>query len=427
MNFMPYPFEKLRNLLKDSVPPDLKDFKEDVKTRDSSDKKDSKNAKFIESKALNLSIGEPGFDAPNSVLEAIKENAELVRYYPKALDELVHAQIDFVKKRFGVSLADSEIVPTFGSREVLFNFPHFLFLDVLKKDSKKPVMAFPNPFYQIYEGAQIANNAEVIYMPLTEYNDFKPYLSDENLKDVDLVILNSPNNPTGQALNIDELSEWVKLALKHDFILINDECYSEIYADTPPPSLLEASIKAGNKDFKNIFAINSISKRISAPGLRSGFIAGDSRILKKYKIFRTYVGISMPLTLQMASIVAWQELEYAEFIREKFSKNLALAREIFADSVIFPYTFYLWLKVQDCNEIHLNANRLFNDEVFCKELYESTGHIVLPGSYLGRNEGGIGYVRIALIHEPPAMQKALEEIKAFYIDFKKRYKCGEKR
>ncbi|RDU66544.1 succinyldiaminopimelate transaminase [Helicobacter didelphidarum] len=399
MKFMPYPFERLRILLK---------------------------ASKSKKQGLNLSIGEPGFNAPNSVIQALKDNAELIRFYPTLQPDLIKTQRDFIQERFGVQLKESEIVPTFGSREALFNFPHFIFLqkEYIKKDS--PVMAFPNPFYQIYEGTQIITNAQVIYMPLNENNNFKPSLSKDDLERVDIVILNSPNNPTGQALTLEELEKWVKLALKYNFILINDECYSDIYSNNPPPSLLEASVSVGNTNFKNIFVINSISKRICVPGLRSGFVAGNSEILERYKIFRTYIGISIPTTLQKASIIAWKEYKHAQFIREKFRKNLSLAQEIFKDSQIFPYTFYLWLKVQDCNEIHLNPNHLFNDEVFCKELYEETGHIVLPGSYLGRNDGGIGYVRIALTQEEHIMIGALKEIKKFCDNFIYTHACSNR-
>ena len=242
-------------------------------------------------------------------------------------------------------MKEDELIPTFGSREVLFNFTHFIFTSTICKKQNTPTLAFPNPFYQIYEGAQIANHADVIYMPLNEQNDFKPKLLESDLRKVSMVILNSPNNPTGQILNREELMEWAKLALEYDFILVNDECYSEIYKDNAPPSLLEACKAIGNTSFKNSFVINSISKRLSAPGLRSGFIAGDSNILKDYKVFRTYVGISMPLTLQKASIIAWQEDEYAQSIRKKFAKNLEIAQEIFPNTHVYPYTFYLWLCV----------------------------------------------------------------------------------
>ena len=388
MTFNPYPFERLRSLL-DSCNPSVN--------------------------GLNLSIGEPAFPSPQKVVRALQDNAELIRYYPSLDSMLPEAQIAFVKQRFNVALKETELVPTFGSREVLFNFVHFIFTNNICKKNNTPTLAFPNPFYQIYEGAQIANHANAIYMSLTAENDFKPKLCKADLQKVSMVILNSPNNPTGQILTKDELMEWVQLALDYDFILVNDECYSEIYKDNAPPSILEACIELGNTTFKNVFAINSISKRLAAPGLRSGFIAGDSKLLQDYRIFRTYVGISMPLTLQKASIIAWQENDYAQIVREKFAKNLTIAQEIFCDIKILPYTFYIWLCVSNGKKIA--SKELSCDMLFTQELYKQTGHKVLPGSYLGRNGCGMGYVRIALTHEADIMQKTLKEIKACYDSF----------
>lgn len=387
MKFNPYPFERLKKLLKSCNP-------------------------SID--GLNLSIGEPAFPSPQNVVQALQDNAELIRYYPSLSSALPEAQIAFIKQRFNVLLKEDELVPTFGSREVLFNFVHFIFTNNVCKKSCNPTLAFPNPFYQIYEGAQIANHANAIYMPLNAKNNFKPELSSDDLEKVSLVILNSPNNPTGQILTKEELMKWVQLALDYDFILVNDECYSEIYKENAPPSILEACMAVGNTTFKNVFAINSISKRLASPGLRSGFIAGDSKLLQDYRIFRTYVGISMPLTLQKASIVAWKENDYAQVIREKFAKNLTIAQEIFHNINILPYTFYIWL----CVETKKISNKeLSCDVLFTQELYNKTGHKILPGSYLGRNECGIGYVRIALTYEADIMYKALKEIKACYDSF----------
>ena len=256
MNFEKYPFEKLNELLKDIVP----------------------NEKY---ELSVLTIGEPKFETPQFIQDKLKETSSFLRKYPSTIGEpfLRESMINFVKNRFNVSLKMSQIIPTFGTREVLFNFPQFALFD-----KKNPVIAFTNPFYQIYEGAAIASRAEVIHINLTKENNFKANLSDEELKRCDLVILNFPNNPTSASMDIDELGIWVKKALEFDFILVNDECYSEIYFEenTKPVSLLEASIKVGNSEFKNVLVMNSISKRSSAPGLRSGFIAGDETILKDY-------------------------------------------------------------------------------------------------------------------------------------------------
>lgn len=394
MEFNPYPFTLLKKLLKN-----VESSQDDI----------------------NLSIGEPSFKAPDDVIKSIQENAELIRFYPKNdidFQLLKKSQINFVKNRFKVDLKNEEIIPTFGTREALFNFPLFVLFDI-----NEPYIAFPNPFYQIYEGATIASNAQPIYMDLNHINNFKPSLKKSDLKKVSLVILNSPNNPTGQILNIKELEYWVKLALEYNFYLLNDECYSEIYVDDKPPSILEACINVGNTEFKNVFAINSISKRICVPGLRSGFIAGDKEILNKYVVFRSYAGLTIPLTLQKASRVAWENYNYAEIIRKKFAKNIEIAKNIFSNSMIFPYSFYLWLKIQDCDEIHLGDNRLFSDEIFALELKKKKGITVLPGSYLGRHNVGYGYVRIALVYEENIMTDGLLKIKDFLDSFIKKYAC----
>jgi len=302
-----------------------------------------------------------------------------------------------VSKRFSTTLSDAQIIPTFGTREVLFNFPQFLLFD-----KENPVMAYTNPFYQIYEGSAIATRSKIIHLNLTKENDFKPEIDEDELASCDLVILNFPNNPTASTLTIEELGEWVKLALKHNFVLLNDECYSELYTDEPIPSLLEASTFVGNDKFKNILVINSISKRSSAPGLRSGFIAGDSEILKEYMKYRTYVGCASPLPLQSASAVAWSDEKHVEASRKVYAKNFEIAKEILGITIP-KATFYIWLKVDDALE-------------FTKKLYEKYNVKVLPGEFLARVDAkgenpGIGYIRIALVEDEKKTRDALKRIK----------------
>jgi aspartate/methionine/tyrosine aminotransferase len=263
-------------------------------------------------------------------------------------------------------------------------------------------MAYPNPFYQIYEGAAIASRAKVIHLNLTEENNFKPEIDEDILSTCHLVILNFPNNPTTSSLTLEELGEWVKLALKHDFVLLNDECYSEIYTSKPIPSLLEASLYVGNETFKNILVINSISKRSSAPGLRSGFIAGDENILKEYINYRTYIGCASPLPLQSAAAVAWSDEDHVEVAREIYKENFDLAHEILGIKIPSG-TFYIWLKV---------ANPL----EFTKKLYEKYNVKVLPGEYLAREDAnginpGKEFIRIALVESVEKTRSALIRIK----------------
>ena len=373
MNFEKYPFEKLNELLKDIVP----------------------NEKY---ELSVLTIGEPKFETPQFIQDKLKETSSFLRKYPSTIGEpfLRESMINFVKNRFNVSLKMSQIIPTFGTREVLFNFPQFALFD-----KKNPVIAFTNPFYQIYEGAAIASRAEVIHINLTKENNFKANLSDEELKRCDLVILNFPNNPTSASMDIDELGIWVKKALEFDFILVNDECYSEIYFDenTKPASLLEASIKVGNSEFKNVLVMNSISKRSSAPGLRSGFIAGDETILKDYLQYRTYIGCASPVPLQEAAAVAWNDQNHVAEFRKIYKRNFEIAQEILG--IATPEaTFYIWLEVE-------------NDLEFTKNLYKEKNIKVLPGSFLGRGGLGKEYVRIALVENEEKTKESLKRLKDF--------------
>lgn len=373
MNFEKYPFERLNELLADVVPNE-------------------------EYELSALTIGEPKFETPGFIQKTLKETTASLKKYPASggLPELKQAMVNFVKERFNVDIKQSEVIPTFGTREALFNFPQFALFD--KKD---PVIAFTNPFYQIYEGAAIASRAEVIHIDLTKENDFKAQLSDEELKRCDLVILNYPNNPTSAEMTKEELGVWVKKALEFDFILINDECYSEIYFDEndKPASLLEASIEVGNTSFKNVLVMNSISKRSSAPGLRSGFVAGDEEILKAYMKYRTYVGCASPVPLQITAAVAWNNKEHVDEFRAVYKENFQLAKEILG---INPpkATFYIWLEVKDELE-------------FTKELYKQKHIKVLPGSFLGRNGIGKGYVRIALVENAQKTKEVLTRLKDF--------------
>jgi N-succinyldiaminopimelate aminotransferase len=370
MNFETYPFEKLNHLLQNITPSN--DYE-----------------------ALSLTIGEPQFTTPQFILDALNDNATLMNKYPKTSGEVVlrEAMLKYNQSRFGLTLDNTQIIPTFGTREVLFNFPQFLLHDV-----KDPVMVFPNPFYQIYEGAAKACRAEVIYLNLNEANNFQPEVDEVALAKADFVILNSPNNPTSSVMLMDDLKKWVGLALKHDFVLLNDECYADLYLGEPLPSLLNASIEAGNETFKNILVINSVSKRSSAPGLRSGFIAGDADILKAYMVYRTYVGCASPLPLQHAAAVAWADQDHVNGFREKYKKNFEAAKEVLGLDAP-EATFYIWLKVED-------------EIVFTTTLYREYNLKVIPGSFLGREGEGQGYVRLALVYEEEKTKEALTRIKS---------------
>ncbi len=371
MQFETYPFEKLTKLLEGITP----------------------DESFS---PISLTIGEPQFDTPEFIQDELCINANLLNKYPKTAGEqsLKDAQKKFLSYRFGVDLKDDQIIPTFGTREVLFNFPQFLL-----SHKQNPIMAFTNPFYQIYEGAAIASGAKTHYINLTKEHNFQAIIDPDILKECDFVIINFPNNPTSASMDIDGLQKWVEAALEYDFVLLNDECYSEIYTGYKDPSLLEASIKAGNDSFKNILVVNSISKRSSAPGLRSGFIAGDADILKAYLRYRTYVGAASPLPLQKAAAVAWEDESHVAFFRELYAKNFQIAHEILGIPIP-KSTFYIWLEVED-------------DLEFTKKLYKEKNVKVLPGSFLSRGNMKERYVRIALVEDQERTTKALTRIKEY--------------
>ena len=377
MKFKKYPFEKLNELLSG------------IKA----------NEEFT---PVSLTIGEPQFETPQFIKEALIKNIDLFNKYPKTAGELElkEAQLSYLKQRFGLNLELNQLIPTFGTRELLFNFPQFFL-----SGKKSPKVAYVNPFYQIYEGAAIASGAEVVYLELNRENSFKPQIDKEALKGVDLVILNTPSNPTASAMGLDELKQWAELALESDFVLLNDECYIDLYFNEPIPSILNAAVEAGNSDFKNILTINSISKRSSAPGLRSGFIAGDKEILKEYLKYRTYVGCASPLPLQHAAAVAWADQTHVEPFRAIYKQNLELARDILGAEMP-ESTFYVWIEVEDA----LNA---------AKKLYERYNVKVLPGEFLGRAGAGVGYWRLALVYEPDTTKEALERVAKFLSEWNK--------
>ncbi len=370
MVFEKYPFEKMRELLSEIKP---------------------------KGEVLDLTIGEPQFSTPDFIQEAFKENSELLRKYPKSGGEdfLKSSMINFVKRRFAVELNSHELIPTFGTREVLFNFPQYYLFD-----KSNPTIAFTNPFYQIYEGGAIASRAKIIHINLEQDNNFQPKIEENRLDEVDLVILNFPNNPTGATLSFEEMKRWIELSQKYDFLLLNDECYSEIYIDNPPLSLLQVAKQIGVDDFKNLLVVNSISKRSSAPGLRSGFIAGDSSILKGYMKYRTYTGTAIPLPLQISASKGWNDEAHAEKNRDIYRKNMELAQKILG--VSNSATFYLWLEVED-------------DLKATIELYRDYNLKVIAGRFLGREEVGKNFIRVALVETPEKVEQALKRLKS-YLD-----------
>ncbi|HEC75226.1 MAG TPA: succinyldiaminopimelate transaminase, partial [Methylophaga aminisulfidivorans] len=288
--------------------------------------------------------------------------------------------------------ARTQVLPVNGTREALFAFAQAVI-----DRNKEPLVLMPNPFYQIYEGAAILAGAEPYYMNCLPANNFIPdfdKITTEIWDKCQLLYICSPGNPTGSVIDERTLHKLIELAHKHDFIIAADECYSEIYQNeaNPPVGLLEAAYSAGYNDLSRCVVFHSLSKRSNAPGLRSGFVAGDAGILKQFLRYRTYHGCSMPPATQAASISAWNDEDHVEhnreLYREKFDAVLAILSPVM--SVSLPDAgFYLW------------AETPIADTEFARQLFEQFNVTVLPGTYLGRDtyqgNPGANRVRMALV------------------------------
>ena len=349
------------------------------------------------------------------MLNELSNNFLLFEKYPatSGLPELRDAIANWNLRRNHVTLNPaSQILPVNGSREALFSFTQ-----ALVDSSKNPTVLMPCPFYQIYEGAAIMAGAEPVYIPTTAENgfvmDLEAHASEEQLKRAQLVFVCSPSNPTGKVLSLDHWKKLFELADKYNFIIGSDECYSEIFFDekNPPLGALEAAKILGRDDFDKLIVFSSLSKRSNIPGMRSGFVAGDAKLLKPYLLYRTYHGCAMSGPLQKASIAAWNDEEHVKenrrLYREKFGVALPLIQQSL--KVEMPdASFYLWAKTP------------IDDKVYTRRLYEEAGITVLPGSFLGRElSGGVnpgaGYVRIALVATTEEVREAAQRIAEFKI------------
>lgn len=388
----PYPFEKL-TALKAQVSP-------------------NKNLPHIA-----LSIGEPKHPAPNFVTQCLKDNISRVENYPttKGLPELRTTIAQWLKQRFGLSTLCSEqqVVPVNGTREAIFAFTQAVI-----DRSKNGLVVSPNPFYQIYEGAAYLAGAEPHFLPCLEEYGFNPNfeaVSDSVWQQCQLLFLCSPGNPTGAVLDLEILAKLIALADKHDFIIASDECYSEIFVEgkSSPIGLLQACEAIGRNDYDRCVVFHSLSKRSNLPGLRSGFVAGDAKILQPFLLYRTYHGCAMPIHTQLASIEAWNDEEHVKENRRQYSLKFKAVLEILNDPSLAgkidveqtDASFYLWAKTE------------MNEETFAQQLFAQQHVTVLPGSYLSRTIDGINpgsnRVRLALVASVEECIEAAQRIKQF--------------
>ncbi len=385
----PYPFEKLA-LLKEGVVP------------------------AAHKAHIAMSIGEPAHPTPDFILDALATNAAGYGNYPttKGIPALREVIANWLSRRFNIPRQaidpDTQILPVSGTREALFSIAQ-----ALVDPAEKPIVIMPNPFYQIYEGAALLAGAEPYYLNTLESDGYLPdfeSVPETIWRRCRMIYICSPSNPSGSVLPVSAMEKLISLAEKYDFIIASDECYSELYDDesSPPPGLLQAAHTMGNSSFKNCLVFHSLSKRSNAPGLRSGFVAGDAKIMQAYFQYRTYQGCAMPLPTQHASICAWQDEahvnENRELYREKFKAFIEILSTI-CDVKQPPASFYIWLKTA------------IPDTEFARQLFAKENITVLPGSYLSREfdavNPGANHVRIALVAPLTECTEAAHRIKNF--------------
>jgi N-succinyldiaminopimelate aminotransferase len=384
-----YPFEKLKSLFEGATPsPQLE--------------------------PINLSIGEPKSPTPDFIKQALIDNIDSLAKYPKTKGELElrSAICNWLLRRFNLpemSLdPERHILPVNGSREALFAIAQ----TVIDQTQAATVIS-PNPFYQIYEGAALLAGAEPLYLDLSVHDGKLPALDTVDAatwKKTQMVYICTPSNPTGDVIPQESLQRLIQLAHEYDFVIISDECYSEIYFDEqhPPKGLLQASQAYGDNDYQRCLAFYSLSKRSNAPGLRSGFVVGDEQLIGKFFKYRTYHGCAMPISTQMASAAAWSDEQHVKLNRERYRQSFQAFIEELQDitTISQPQAgFYIWL------------NTRIDDEEFALGLYSQHNVTVLPGQYLGRSVSGTNpgahYVRIALVAAPQQCREAAQRIGRF--------------
>ena len=383
-----YPFQKLGALLEGAAPPAGRSL-------------------------IPLYIGEPRHPTPEFIKQALIDHLDGLSSYPPTLgpDGLRTAIAAWLERRYRLKAVDpqTQVIPVNGSREALFAIGQAV-LDGTRPDA---VVVSQNPFYQIYEGAALLAGATPHYLnnlPRNGYAFDFGELPDAVWRRTQLVYVCSPSNPTGYVMSLADWKELFALSDRYGFVIASDECYSEIYLDEarPPLGSLEAAEQLGRAGFPRLVMFSSLSKRSNVPGMRSGFVAGDARILKPFLLYRTYQGCAMSPTFAMASIAAWNDeahvVDNRRLYREKFTAALDILKPVL-DVYLPGGGFYLW-----------PATRM-SDTDFTRRLFETQAVSVLPGSYLGREahgtNPGAGRVRIALVSGTTECLEAARRIRAF--------------
>lgn len=353
---------------------------------------------------VHMTIGEPKHAFPAWVKDVITDNAALFNSYPQneGTDELRGSIADWFQRRYGVALDPaSQILALNGTREGLYNAAMALCPEL--KNRSTPIVLTPNPFYQVYMIAAISVGAEPLFVPATAATGHLPDyrgLAPEILNRTAIAYICSPANPQGAVASRDYWADLITLAEEYDFRIFADECYCEIYRDTPPPGAMEVAREMG-ADPERVTVFHSLSKRSNLPGLRSGFVAGGPKSIAAMKQLRAYSGAPLPGPLQAAAAAVWADEAHVTENRRLYQEKYAIADEVFAGVQGYQPPeagFFLWLPVDD-------------GEAAALKLWQDTGVRVLPGAYLAQGKSGQnpgeGFIRVALVAPQDETRRAL--------------------
>ncbi|AHM03250.1 N-succinyl-L,L-diaminopimelate aminotransferase alternative [Roseibacterium elongatum DSM 19469] len=361
---------------------------------------------------IAMTIGEPRHAFPDWVGNVLADNLQGFGRYPPndGTPALQGAIARWIARRYGVSVAaDRQILPLNGTREGLFNA--CLALCPEAKGGTQPVVAMPNPFYQVYAVAALAVGAQPVYVPATDDTGNLPdfaALPGDVLDRMAVAYICSPANPQGAVADRAYWTDLLALAEKHDFRIFADECYSEIYRDTPPVGAMQVASDTG-ADPERVVIFHSLSKRSNMPGLRSGFAAGGEESIAQLKQLRNYAGAPLPLPLQAVAERAWNDEAHVEANRALYQEKYAIADAVLDGVPGYrgpEAGFFLWLPVD-------------NAEAATLRLWRETGVRVLPGHYLAREVDGqtpgADRIRVAMVAEKEEMRRGLIRLrKALY-------------
>ena len=357
---------------------------------------------------INMTIGEPRHAFPAFVGDVLADSLAGFNNYPsnEGQADLLTAMGGFLGRRYGLDVANDQILALNGTREGLYNAAMALCPE--QKNGKTPVIISPNPYYPVYGVAALSVGAEPLYAPATKETGHLPDFSAlprATLARTAIVYICSPANPQGAVADEAYWRNLIALAEEHDFQIFSDECYSEIYRDAPPVGALQVAAAMG-ADPERVLIFQSLSKRSNLPGLRSGFVAGGAASIARMRSLRAFAGAPLPGPLQDVAARVWADEDHVVENRALYREKYRIADDIFGTLPGYQSPqagFFLWLPVKD-------------GEASAKRLWQETGVRTLPGAYLSQEVDGANpgehYIRVALVAPTEEMQRGLQLIRS---------------